>query len=78
MLATGNKFGAVWTGTITVYALDAYYNLVTNYTGTVHFSSTDTQAGLPPDSHLSNGTGQFTVTLNLAGIQYALGDLAER
>jgi hypothetical protein len=32
---------------LTVTALDAYGNVVTGYTGTVHFSSTDTTARLP-------------------------------
>jgi hypothetical protein len=58
-----------WTGPITVYALDAYNNPMTNYTGTVHFSSTDSEAVLPADAHLTNGSGQFNVTLILAGDQ---------
>jgi hypothetical protein len=32
---------------LTLTALDAYGNVVSNYTGTVHFSSTDTKATLP-------------------------------
>jgi hypothetical protein len=32
---------------LTVKALDAYGNVVTSYTGTIHFSSTDTMATLP-------------------------------
>jgi hypothetical protein len=34
---------------LTVTALDAYGNVVTGYTGTVHFSSTDASAQLPAD-----------------------------
>jgi len=47
----------------TVSALDASNNLVTNYAGTVHFTSTDSQAVLPPNSTLRNGTGSFSATL---------------
>src|SRR5262249_38987123 len=34
---------------VTVMAQDAYGNRVTGYTGTVHFTSSDSQAGLPAD-----------------------------
>ncbi len=54
---------------ITVTALDASGNVVTGYTGTVHFTSSDTQAILPPNSTLTNGTGTFSVTLATAGNQ---------
>jgi hypothetical protein len=53
--------------TFTVTATDAYGNLTTNYGGTVHFTSTDPQAVLPPDTTLTNGTGSFTATLKTAG-----------
>jgi hypothetical protein len=33
--------------TITVTIMDAYGNLATSYAGTIHFSSSDTKAGLP-------------------------------
>jgi hypothetical protein len=56
-------------GMFTVSALDGYGNLATSYSGTVHFSSSDAQAGLPADTLLSNGTGTFTATLNTAGTQ---------
>jgi subtilisin-like proprotein convertase family protein len=46
----------------TVTALDQSNNTV-NYTGTVHFTSTDTQAHLPPDSVVNNGSGTFSATL---------------
>ncbi len=55
--------------TITVKAEDASGNVLTGYTGTVHFTSTDGQAALPVDSKLTNGTGTFTVTLKTAGTQ---------
>jgi len=36
-----------------------------NYSGTIHFTSSDPSAALPPDSGLSGGsTGTFTATLN--------------
>jgi hypothetical protein len=53
----------------TITAMDPYGNIATGYTGMVHFSSSDAQAVLPPDSTLTNGTGQFSATLNTAGTQ---------
>jgi Galactose oxidase, central domain len=53
----------------TVNALDAWNNLATNYSGTVHFTSTDGQAVLPANSTLTNGTGTLSVTLNTTGSQ---------
>jgi hypothetical protein len=53
--------------TITVTAYDAYGNVATGYTGTVHFTSTDGQVVLPPDATLTNGTGTFSATLKTAG-----------
>jgi hypothetical protein len=49
----------------TVTAFDAYNNIATNYTGLVHFSSNDGRAVLPPNSALTNGTGNFLATLNM-------------
>jgi hypothetical protein len=54
---------------ITVNAVDAYNNVTPSYTGTVHFISTDSQATLPGNMTLTNGTGTFSVTLKTAGIQ---------
>src|SRR5580700_6165868 len=54
---------------VTVSALDSSGAVVSSYTGTVHFSSSDAQAVLPKDSALSNGTGTFSVTLRTAGTQ---------
>jgi hypothetical protein len=48
---------------VTVTAFDAYNNIATSYPGTVHVSSSDTQAVLPPNATLTNGTGPFLVTL---------------
>jgi len=55
----------------TVTAQDQLGNTVTSYAGVVHFTSSDTAAGvaLPPDSSLTNGQGTFTATLVRAGSQ---------
>ncbi len=58
--------------TVTVSALDAYGNVVTGYRGKVHFSGTDTKAGLPSDytfGATDNGVHTFSVTLNTLGLQ---------
>ena len=52
-----------------VTALDASNNTVTAYSGTVHFTSTDPHAQLPPDSTLVSGTKTFSATLTTAGNQ---------
>ena len=54
---------------VTVTALDASNAVVTGYTGTVHFTSSDGAAVLPPNSTLTNGVGTFSVTLKTAGAQ---------
>ena len=54
---------------ITVTAVDQYGNAVPSYTGTVHFSATDTAAVLPPASTLTSGVGIFSVTLKTGGNQ---------
>ncbi len=56
-------------GTFTVTAYDAYGNVATGYSGTVHFSSSDGQASLLADASLTNGTGTFSATLATAGTQ---------
>ena len=54
---------------ITVTALDAANNPSTGYAGTVHFTSSDSLAKLPPDSALTAGTGtaNFPATFETAG-----------
>ena len=52
-----------------ITAQDAAGNTLFNYSGTLHFTSTDPKAVLPPDTTLSNGTGTFTVTFNTTGTQ---------
>src|SRR5207248_2026067 len=59
--------------TITVTALDNTGNVLTGYTGTVHFSSSDPQAALPTTDYAftagDNGTHPFNITLKTAGTQ---------
>jgi hypothetical protein len=59
---------------VTVTAKDAYGNIATNYTGTIHFTSSDSQATLPADytfQAADNGVKTFSggVTLKTAGSQ---------
>jgi hypothetical protein len=54
---------------VVVTAADASGGVVPGYDGTVHFSSSDGSAALPPDSTLSGGRGSFSVTLAAAGPQ---------
>lgn len=54
---------------IGVRAIDVSGATVSNYRGTVHFTSSDPQAVLPKDATLSNGTGTFSVTLKTSGGQ---------
>jgi len=54
---------------VSVTAEDQDGNIVTGYSGTVHFTSTDGQAVLPANSGLTNGVGAFSVTLKTAGSQ---------
>src|SRR5581483_1736620 len=63
--------------TFTVTALDAFGNVATGYSGTVHFTSTDAAAGLPADTALAAGVGSFTAVLSRAGAQaLSAGDTA--
>ena len=57
--------------TITVTAKDAYGNTDTGYTGTVHFTSSDSAATVPANSTLTSGTKTFTngVTFGNSGTQ---------
>jgi N-acetylneuraminic acid mutarotase len=60
-----------------VTALDANNLTATGYTGTIHFTSTDSAASLPMDATLTNGTGTFTVTMGtLGGQTIAVSDTA--
>jgi hypothetical protein len=62
--------GAVFN--FTVKARDAYGNTASGYRGTVHFSSTDAQAGLPGNYTFTSGDAgvhTFSATLQTAGNQ---------
>jgi subtilisin-like proprotein convertase family protein len=59
-------------GSFTVTARDANGNVATGYTGTVHFASSDPQAGLPADytfTAADAGSHTFSATLKTAGTQ---------
>jgi hypothetical protein len=56
----------------TVTAKDGSGNTATGYSGTIHFTSSDSAASLPPDYTFvagDNGAHIFSVTLNTAGTQ---------
>jgi len=53
----------------TVKALDASGNVIPDYFGIVHFTSTDGSAKLPADASLTKGSGTFSATLNTGGSQ---------
>lgn len=53
----------------TVTAFDPSNKVVSSFTGTIHFTSSDSQAALPEDSALMNGTATFSATLKTAGNQ---------
>ncbi len=58
--------------TFMVVATDLFGNMVANYTGTAHFTSTDPQADLPADytyTAADGGSHTFTGTLKTAGNQ---------
>jgi predicted RNA methylase len=59
------------TVSFTVTTLDVEGNTATGYTGTVAFTSTDSQASLPSASTLVSGTGigSFSATMKTAGSQ---------
>jgi hypothetical protein len=59
-------------GTFTLMARDAFGNLATGYTGTVHFSSSDGMATLPANYAFKSadaGVHTFSATLKTAGAQ---------
>jgi hypothetical protein len=67
---TGATIGNAVSETVTAY--DAYGDVSTVYVGTVHFSSTDVNAGLPSNYTFQasdNGTHTFNVTMATAGSQ---------
>jgi putative cell wall-binding protein len=56
--------------TVTVTALDGSNAVDTAYSGTVHFTSTDSGAVLPENSTFSGGVGSFSVTFSSAGSKH--------
>ena len=52
---------------IVVTAIDVNGNTVKDYSGTVHFTSSDAKAVLPANSPLTSGVGNFSATLNTSG-----------
>src|SRR5207248_4752091 len=54
---------------VTVNAVDANWNLVTNITDTAGITSSDANAILPANAALSAGTQSFSVTFKTAGSQ---------
>ena len=59
----GNSFN------FTVKAVDANNGLVSGYSGTVDFASSDGDAVLPVNATITNGVGIFTATLDTTGAQ---------
>jgi hypothetical protein len=55
--------------TVGLRGMDAFGNLITTYNGTIHFTSSDLAATLPPDTTLVNGIGSVQVTFNAQGTQ---------
>ncbi|MFO0965252.1 MAG: MBG domain-containing protein [Gemmataceae bacterium] len=56
----------------TVSVIDAFGNVASNYTGTIHFSSGDPLAALPADYHFQasdSGVQNFSATFNTPGVQ---------
>jgi hypothetical protein len=51
----------------TVTAEDKFNNTVTLYSGTVHFTSSQSTAALPANATLTGGKGIFSATLNIKG-----------
>jgi len=61
--------------TFTVTAMDAFGNVATGYTGTVHFTSSDGLASLPANytfTTADDGKHTFTATLNTVGTQWIM------
>jgi uncharacterized protein (TIGR03437 family) len=67
------QLGTIAAGTsmlLAITAQDAAGNTVVGYSGTVHLTSTDPNAVLPPDTALTNGTVTFSnLTFNTKGVQ---------
>src|SRR5207247_6182594 len=64
---TARSAGAAFT--VTVRAVDANWNLITNVTDTVGLASSESNATLPLNAALAGGTKILSVTLRTAGSQ---------
>jgi hypothetical protein len=53
---------------VRVNAIDDWWNVISTVSDEIQISSTDPNAGLPPNAPLFNGTRQFTMTLNSTGV----------
>jgi uncharacterized delta-60 repeat protein len=63
---------SVTAGTANTYTLNVYNpdgSIDTGYSGTVHVTSTDSQATLPANFTVNGGTATFSATLGTAGLQ---------
>ncbi len=65
----GNAFITRHPIAVTLYALDAFNNTATSYSGTVSFKSTDLNAILPKPLLFTNGVQSTTLTLETTGTQ---------
>jgi N-acetylneuraminic acid mutarotase/ribosomal protein S11 len=65
--ATSTTAGVPVTFTVTTLTNSSVTD--SSYNGTIHFSSSDSQAVLPADTALVDGVGTFTVTFGTAGCQ---------
>src|SRR5262249_17960336 len=58
--------------TVTITLTDTFGNVITNYLGTLHFTSSDSKAGLPADytfTTADQGKHSFQITLKTTGSQ---------
>lgn len=67
LAGSGGAIGVV--RPFTIVARDAFGNVATGYTGTVHVTSSDAAAQLPADTALVNGTATVNVRLLTVGTQ---------
>ena len=71
-VSTANPYVHGVTHSVTITVLDACDNVVTGYTGTIHFTSSDSAAGLPADYTFvagDSGARAMTLTLRTVGTQ---------
>ncbi len=66
---TGGDGAAGVLHSVTITARDPYGNFTSGYNGTVHFTSSDPSAILPPDTALVNGIATVSVRMMTVGTQ---------